>query len=89
MANAMELVDWLVDRPNARVLRPGERHWAIFRGLCLRAGIQGGRVSDAWLAALALEHGLVWLTADRDFSRFPGLVWRHPLDDRVPRKNPE
>lgn len=88
MSEAVELVDWLLVQPNARIVRPGERHWPIFRGFCLNSGIQGGRVSDAWLAALVLEHGLVWLTADRDFARFPGLVWRHPLDDRQPRQNP-
>jgi predicted nucleic acid-binding protein len=36
-------------------------------------------VSDAYLAALAIEHGCEWITTDRDFSRFPGLKWRHPL----------
>ena len=37
-------------------------------------------MSDAYHAALALEHGAELLTADRDFARFPGLRWRHPLD---------
>lgn len=29
----------------------------------------------------------VWVTTDRDFSRFPGLDWKHPLDDfkTIPR----
>jgi len=35
-------------------------------------------VSDA-LAALAIEHGLVLTTTDRDFARFPGLRWENPL----------
>ena len=35
---------------------------------------------DAYLAALAIESGSRWVATDRDFSRFPGLNWRHPLD---------
>lgn len=31
-------------------------------------------------AALAIESGSEWITTDRDYSRFPGLTWRHPLD---------
>lgn len=34
---------------------------------------------DAYLAAIAIENGLEWVTTDRDFARFPGLRWRHPL----------
>jgi len=28
---------------------------------------------------LAIEHGAVLHTSDRDFSRFDGLEWRNPL----------
>ena len=31
-------------------------------------------------AALAIEAGAEWITTDRDYARFPGLRWRHPLD---------
>jgi uncharacterized protein len=34
---------------------------------------------DAWIAAIAIEHGCTLVTTDRDFSRFDGLQWRHPL----------
>jgi predicted nucleic acid-binding protein len=37
-------------------------------------------VSDAALAALAIEHGTTLYTTDRDFARFPGLRWKNPLD---------
>lgn len=36
-------------------------------------------VTDAHLAALAIEHGLTLLSTDRDFRRFEGLLWRDPL----------
>jgi len=36
-------------------------------------------LADACLAAVAIENGCEWITTDRDFSRFEGLKWRHPL----------
>lgn len=65
--------------PNAVTLSPGSRHWDIFERLCRRAEARGNRVPDAYLAALAIEHGAELITADGDFARFPGLRWRHPL----------
>jgi predicted nucleic acid-binding protein len=46
--------------------------------ICLEAGVRGPRVTDAWFAALAIEHGCTWITYDRDYARFPGLDWREP-----------
>lgn len=45
----------------------------IFRDLCKVANASGNLVQDAWLAALAIEHGCEWITADRDYAKFPGL----------------
>ena len=58
---------------------PGRDHWRIFRRLCDEAGAKGNLVPDAFLAAMAIEHGCEWITTDGDFARFPGLKWRHPL----------
>ncbi|HJU85836.1 MAG TPA: PIN domain-containing protein [Gemmatimonadota bacterium] len=58
---------------------PGRRHWSIFAELCVTAGARGNLVPDAWLAAVAIESGAEWLTTDRDYARFPGLRWRHPI----------
>ena len=68
----------LVANPNCQLVEPGARHWDIFRRLCTQANITGPRVTDAWCAALAIEHGCDWITMDRDFARFPGLKWRRP-----------
>jgi hypothetical protein len=69
----------LRDHDASIVVSPGERHWEIFSRLCEAAGAKGNLVTDAYFAALAIESGAEWITADRDFSRFPGLRWRHPL----------
>jgi uncharacterized protein len=68
----------LIEHPNARLIQPGERHWAIFERLCIAANAKDDLVPDAWFAALAIEHGCDWITLDRDFSRFSGLKWRAP-----------
>ena len=70
--------EYLLNQPHCQIVEPGERHWSIFRRLCVEAGIDGPRVTDAWYAALAIEWGCEWITFDRDYARFPGLKWRAP-----------
>ncbi len=77
---ALGFVEDLRSQPNAVPLAPGDRHWSIFTGLCRSQGAKGNLVPDAFLAALAIESGSEWITTDRDYSRFPGLRWRHPFD---------
>ena len=76
---ALEFVEALRSRPNCVLVSAGPRHWGIFAGLCSQLGLRGSIVADAYFAALAIESGNEWATADRDFRRFPGLRWRHPL----------
>lgn len=39
-------------------------------------------------AAVAIEHDATSISKDRDFARFPGLRWRHPLDPIALRFDP-
>lgn len=78
MAQAMEFLDGLVARPTCVPLRAGSSFWNIFRALCDTRDIRGKLVADAGHAALAIETGCEWVTADTDFARFaPDLRWRH------------
>jgi uncharacterized protein len=70
----------LREQPNCVIISPGPRHWDIFVDLCQKVNARGNLVPDAYLAALAIESGSEWITTDRDYARFPGLRWRHPLD---------
>ncbi len=74
----LAFVAGLLVQPNAIVVRPGVRHWEIFTRLCLEANARGNLITDAYLAALAIESGSEWITTDGDFARFPGLAWRRP-----------
>lgn len=72
-AEALDLVDEWLARPQAAVLHPGDRHASILRELVERAGAAGDLTSDAHLAAIAIEHGAKLATFDTDFHRFHGL----------------
>ena len=79
LADAIMFTRQLRSRPNCVPVAPGIRHWEIFCALCAEAEAKGNLVPDAYLAAMAIESGCEWITTDRDFSRFKGLRWRHPL----------
>ena len=76
---AFAFADVLRNQPHCVLMAPGPRHWQIFSHLCRETGAKGNLIPDAYLAALAIETGSEWITTDRDYSRFPGLRWRHPL----------
>ena len=80
LASALAFAQLIRSQPNAIPISPGARHWEIFKSLCEATSVRGNLVPDAYLAALAIESGSEWITTDRDYSRFPGLTWRHPLD---------
>ena len=77
--SALAFANHVRSQPNCVPVEPGPRHWDIFTRLCTTARAKGNLVPDAWFAALAIESGCEWITTDRDFARFPGLRWRHPL----------
>jgi toxin-antitoxin system PIN domain toxin len=77
---ALDFADLVRSQPHAMVVAPGVRFWAIFRHLRDAVGARGDLIPDAYLAALAMEHGCEFVTADSDFKKFPGLRSRHPLN---------
>ena len=79
---ALAFASELLHQPNCVSLRPGARHWRLFADLCLASKASGKLVADAYHAALAIEHGCEFASADADFSRFADLRWRHPLAKR-------
>ena len=81
-ADAFAFVDAWSSHPRALRIIPGERHWRIFRDLVLATGLRGSDTTDAYLAALAIEHGCEWWTTDSGFARFETLRSRNLLADR-------
>jgi uncharacterized protein len=58
---------------------PTDRHAEILGELIVSYQLRGNLVSDAQLAALAIEHGLTVCSADTDFARFSEIRWHNPL----------
>jgi uncharacterized protein len=80
LETAVRFVHDIRARPNYVEVKPGPRHGEIFLKLCRAANAKGNLIPDAYLAAMAIESGSEWITTDRDYSRFPGLRWRLPLE---------
>ena len=72
------VTSWL-SQLHVGILEPGDRHWNILQGLIRKGQTVGPIIMDAVLASMALEHGAILHTTDRDFSRFPDLKWTNPL----------
>ena len=76
---ALDAVDGWLALPSVTVPAPGARHAVVLRELLTAVGTGGNLVTDAHLAALAIEQGAELCSCDADFSRFPGVRWVEPL----------
>lgn len=54
-----------------------------WRRWCQDLGLRGNDVNDAYLAATAAEAQCRLVTRDGGFSRFPGLDWWNPTNDKL------
>lgn len=78
-SQAVAIVNQWIETPYARIVYPGERHWSLVKQVSKNLRVSGGLLTDAAIAAIAIEYGAVVHTHDRDFARFPGLRWHDPL----------
>ena len=79
LEQALARVQSWLDQPCTRIVRPTERHWSVFQQLLTDGQAVANLVTDAHLAALAIEHGCELVSTDSDFTRFPKLKWKNPL----------
>jgi len=78
---------WL-SRPNVWIPEPTPSHVSILRFLFSNWGTTHQKVSDAELAATAIEHGLTLCSADSGFAAVPGLQWTNPLRPNALHERP-
>lgn len=80
LLRALDQVEAWLESPTLVVLAEGPTHWATLRDLLAGGRVTGGQAHDARIAALCRQHGVreLW-SADRDFSRFPGINVTNPL----------
>lgn len=69
---------WL-EQPCTRVIRPTDRHWTVFQQMLSDGQAVANLVTDAHLAALAIEHGCELASTNSDFARFSKVKWINPL----------
>jgi uncharacterized protein len=72
------IADWL--QPEVSwIPREGPGHARILTDLITRYQLRGSIISDAHLAALAIEHGLDVCSNDSEFARFGEVRWINPV----------
>lgn len=73
-----QVADWL-SRPAAWTPEPTERHADYLAELLALDGVRADLIPDAHLASIAIGHGLIVMSNDSDFARFPAVRWENPL----------
>ena len=73
-----QVEEWL-DAPRAWVPQPSPEYRRVLGRLLQAHQVQGPLVTDAQLAALAIDHGVALVSSDADFARFTELRWIDPL----------
>jgi toxin-antitoxin system PIN domain toxin len=80
LPEAMALADTWLALAHVSILHPGNRHWSILDQLAKGVRLGGAQITDAAIAAIAIEYGATVHSNDRNFARFPGLRWLNPLE---------
>lgn len=79
MEEATSIVEGWYVQPSVVLVQAGEKHLPILMQLLRESNVRGPLVTDAHLAALAIEHRATLCSTDSDFSKFPGLTYKNPL----------
>ena len=78
-SQALEYVRVWFQYPHVTPVNPGAGHLTHLQQNLNAAGVGANLVTDAHIAALAMEYQAEVHSNDTDFGRFPGLRWRNPL----------
>lgn len=78
-ADAVDFVNRLTSS-GGRIVQPGPGHWDRFASLVVEHGARRADVTDAWLAAAAIDARADWYSYDRGFARFRELRWSDPRE---------
>ena len=81
LVDARNVVESWLALPNAKLLLPSPNHFNRTMQLMEQSMSIGPVLSDAVLAAYAIENRATLYSNDVDFARFPGLDWKNPLVD--------
>ncbi|MCY3778523.1 MAG: PIN domain-containing protein [Candidatus Aminicenantes bacterium] len=80
ISEALNQVEAWLESPIAELLTETDTHWNLLKEQIENGRVRGAMVHDARIAAICIASGVTeFWTVDRDFSRFPSLVTRNPL----------
>jgi len=79
VSDALARVEEWLTLPQVHLIHPPQTHFQTLSRMLKSLNTGANLTTDAHLAALAIERGLILHTTDADFSRFPGLKWKNPL----------
>lgn len=77
---AWQFISAWLDADPAWIPEPTSGHAEVLRRLVVDGDLRGNLVTDAHLAALAIEYGAAMCSADSDFARFTELEWINPVN---------
>jgi toxin-antitoxin system PIN domain toxin len=80
LTRALGQIDAWMESPSLILLSESQGYWKEIRSAIETGRVSGAQIHDARITALCRFHGIdeLW-TADRDFSRFPGILTKNPL----------
>ena len=76
--DALDILGSWMSQPNVISPEPTSGHLKKMRDLLTQTGSGGNLVTDAHLAALAIQHRATVVTFDADFGRFDGVSRMRP-----------
>ncbi|MDB6040498.1 MAG: hypothetical protein JWM99_4339 [Verrucomicrobiales bacterium] len=79
LSEALNLINEWLSLPSVEILHPTAHHARYFAAMCESSNAKTNLVTDAHLAALAIENNFLLASCDSDFAKFPGLRWINPV----------
>ena len=80
MPEAITQIEIWRESPSLKFIGETTAHWTYLKQILIAGSVRGPMTHDARIAAICHQHGVTrFLTADRDFSRFPALHTVNPL----------
>ena len=79
ISEATNFLTVMISNPNVTLTSSTPETWHTFSRILEKTNVQGNKISDAWLAAIAMERNATWISTDSDFNLFPNLKLLNPF----------
>ena len=79
ISEATNFLTVMISNPNVTLISSTPETWHTFSRILEKTNVQGNKISDAWLAAIAMERNVTWISTDSDFNLFPNLKLLNPF----------